>query len=250
MSTTIRGSGYGASSLGWWVAFLGAIGAVLILIFWCPEPCLQLLEVLPNGLLVTFEITVGAFSLAVLLGLAVGLASISRRRVIPVIATTYVEAVRGIPVLVQLLVIFYALERFGQLPPLAAAIIALAFCHGAYLGEVARISLETVDPGPSEAARALGFNSSQTMIHVILPQAWRNSLVPAGSQGIALLKDTSLVSILAIADLLGRGREFAAEGFAVLETYILVALLYLLITLILSRLLRVLEARVSRSVRS
>lgn len=258
-SDPITRMGGGAGSLpgrsggllsAWWIAFLGALGALIGLVLFCPDPYLRLLKFLPDGILVTFEITLSAIVLAVLLGLVTGFGRISQNRIINAIASTYVEVVRGIPLLVQLFYIYYALGRFVKVPDMAAAIIAIAFCYGAYMGEVFRAGIEAIDKGQTEAARSLGFNQTQTLFYVILPQAWRTILPPVGNESIALLKDTSLVSILAVADLMRRGREFAAESFAYFETYTLIALLYLLITLILSRLVSIMEARLSHHVRA
>ena len=234
----------------WWIAFGGAIAMLLGLILFSPEPYLRIIKFLPDGILVTFEITVAAIVLALLLGLVTGIGRISTNPFVNALASTYVEVVRGIPLLVQLLFIYYALGRFVQVPDMAAAIIAMAFCYGAYMGEVFRAGIESIDKGQREAARSLGFNSTQTMMYIILPQAWRTMLPPVSNEGIALLKDTSLVSILAVADLLGRGRESAAESLAYLETYTVIALVYLLITLILAKLVSLLKARLDYDVRS
>jgi polar amino acid transport system permease protein len=234
----------------WWIAFFGALAALTGLVVFSPDPYLRILKFLPDGILVTFEVTFSAIVLALLLGLVTGIGRISRNRIVNVIASTYVEVVRGIPLLVQLFYIYYALGRFVRVPDMAAAIIAMSFCYGAYMGEVFRAGIESIDKGQTEAARSLGFNATQTMMYVILPQAWRTILPPVGNEFIALLKDTSLVSILAVADLLRRGREFAAESFAYFETYTMIALVYLLITLILSKLVSILEERLNYDVRS
>ena len=116
-------------------------------------------------------------------------------------------------------------------------------------GEVFRAGIESIDKGQTEAARSLGFNRRQTMTLVILPQAWRTILPPVGNEFIALLKDTSLVSILGVADLLRRGREFASESFEYFETFTMVAVVYLIITLILSKLVSFMEERLSHHVK-
>jgi polar amino acid transport system permease protein len=158
--------------------------------------------------------------------------------------------VRGIPLLVQLFYIYYALGRFVRVPDMVAAVIAMSFCYGAYMGEVFRAGIASIDRGQTEAARSLGFNPTQTMFYVVLPQAWRTILPPVGNEFIALLKDTSLVSILAVADLLRRGREFASESFLYFETYTMIALVYLLITLLLSKLVSIMEEKLKYYERS
>jgi polar amino acid transport system permease protein len=180
--------------------------------------------------------------------LITGLGRISQHRVLNLIASTYVEVIRGIPLLVQLFYIYYALgriEAFSSLPPLVAAVLAMGICYGAYMGEVFRAGIESIDKGQTEAARSLGFSRGQTMVLVILPQAWRTILPPVGNEFIALLKDSSLVSILAVSDLLRRGREFASESFFYFETYTIVALIYLLITLVLSKMVSYMENRLN-----
>lgn len=222
----------------WWLTFFGALGILTYLCVTKPDPYWRILRFLPDGVVVTFEVTVLSIILSLGLGLITGLGRLSRNRVINLIASTYVEVIRGIPLLVQLFYIYYALGRmeiFKNLPPLAAAVIAMGICYGAYMGEVFRAGIDSIDKGQAEAARSLGFNRPQTMILVILPQAWRTILPPVGNEFIALLKDSSLVSILAVSDLLRRGREFASESFLYFEAYTIVALVYLVITLFLSK---------------
>ena len=126
-----------------------------------------------------------------------------------------------------------------------SAVVALSFCYGAYMGEVFRAGILSVPKGQTEAARSLGFNNFQTMTLVILPQAMRTILPPIGNECIAMLKDTSLVSIIAVADLLRRGREFASQTFDYFETYTVIALVYLIITLLLSKGVSMMEGRLT-----
>lgn len=229
----------------WRISFLGALLALIYLVVLRPDPYLKILKFLPDGIIVTFEVTIASISFALVLGLITGLGRISKNKIINSVASTYVEVVRGIPLLVQLFYIYYALGRFVRVPDMVAAVIAMSVCYGAYMGEVFRAGIESIDKGQTEAARSLGFNGTQTMFYVILPQAWRTILPPVGNEFIALLKDTSLVSILAVADLLRRGREFAAESFAYFETYTIIALVYLLITLLLSKLVSMMEEKLN-----
>ena len=232
----------------WRISFFGAIGVLLCLIIFQPDPYQRILAFLPDGILVTFQVTIYSILMALVIGLVTGLGRISRNKYINLVASTYVEIVRGVPLLVQLFYIYYALGKFVQVPDMMAAVIAMSFCYGAYMGEVFRAGISSIHKGQTEAARSLGFNRAQTMFYVILPQAWRTILPPVGNEFIALLKDTSLVSILAVADLLRRGREFASESFLYFETYTMVAIIYLIITLILSKLVSVMEERLSRHV--
>jgi len=227
----------------WRIAFFGAIGALAGLALFKPDPYRAILRFLPDGLIVTFEVTFGAIALALAIGLVAGLGRVSRNRLVNGCASLYVEVIRGIPLLVQIFYIYYALGRFVKVPPLASAIVAMAFCYGAYIGEVVRAGIQSIPKGQSEAAHALGMTRAQALRHVILPQAFRVILPPIGNEFIALLKDSSLVSIIAVADLLRRGREFASESFAYFETYTVIALVYLVITLFFSKLIGLLEER-------
>ena len=190
----------------WTLAFCVAVVALVTLCATQPEPYLEIVKFLPDGLIITFEVTVLSLLCTLPIGLLTGLGRLSRNPVINLIASTYVEIIRGVPLLVQLFYIYYALGRIIQVPPMVSAVIAISFCYGAYMGEVFRAGILSVPKGQTEAARSLGFNNFQTMTLVILPQAMRTILPPIGNECIAMLKDTSLVSIIAVADLLRRGR--------------------------------------------
>jgi polar amino acid transport system permease protein len=227
----------------WRIAFFGAIATLGGLVLFKPDPYRAILRFVPDGILVTFEVTLGAIALALAIGLVAGLGRIAENRLLNGLASLYVEVIRGIPLLVQIFYIYYALGRFVKVPPLASAIIAMAVCYGAYIGEVVRGGIQSLPKGQTEAALALGMTRGQALLHVILPQALRVILPPIGNEFIALLKDSSLVSIIAVADLLRRGREFASESFTYFETYTVIALVYLVITLFLSKLIGLLEER-------
>jgi len=230
----------------WNISFTTALLVLVALCIWKPDPYWNIMKFVPDGLLVTFQITLISIAIAVPLGLLTGLGRLSRNRGINLLASTYVEVIRGIPLLMQLFYIYYALGAILQVSPQVAAVSALAFCYGAYMGEVFRAGILAVPKGQTEAARSLGFNRFQTMFLVILPQAMRTIIPPVGNECIALLKDTSLVSIIAVADLLRRGREYASQTFEYFETYTVIALVYLIITLLLSKGLSKVEGRLSR----
>ncbi|MFB3817699.1 MAG: amino acid ABC transporter permease [Candidatus Methylomirabilales bacterium] len=227
----------------WRVAFFGALAAVAGLALAQPDPYLRILRFVPDGILVTFQVTVGAILLSLVLGLIVGLGRLARHPLINGLASLYVEVIRGIPLLVQIFYIYYALGRFVHIPDLYSAVIAMAVCYGAYMGEIFRAGIQSIPPGQTEAACSLGMTRTQAMRYVILPQAIKVVLPPIGNEFIALLKDSSLVSILAVSDLLRRGREFASETFSYFETYTLVALIYLILTLFFSKLIGLMEQR-------
>lgn len=154
----------------WSIALVGAVCALFALCLLWPDPYLRILLYLPDGVVVTFKITVMSICCAVPLGLLTGLGRISRNRAINLLASTYVEVIRGIPLLVQLFYIYYALSRFFQISGITSAVIAISVCYGAYMGEVFRAGIMAISKGQSEAARSLGFNRFQTMFYVVLPQ--------------------------------------------------------------------------------
>jgi polar amino acid transport system permease protein len=179
-----------------------------------------------------------------------GLGRLSRTPLIHGVATLYVEIVRGIPLLVQLIWWYFAfpvvIQQIGRWLNIAAmtnyqsnaiftAITGLVFCYGAYMSEIYRAGIQSIPKGQTEAARSLGMTHFQSMRHVILPQAIRVILPPVGNEFIALLKDSSLVSVVAVADLTRRGREFMAVHFNPIEVWTIVALLYLVMTLFSAR---------------
>ncbi len=229
----------------WRLAFVGALATLSWLAFTRPDPYMKIITFVPDGILVTFKVTVGAILLALIIGLITGLGRISSNRFINGLASLYVEVIRGIPLLVQIFYIYYALGRIIKVPDILSAIIAMAVCYGAYMGEVFRAGIQSIPKGQAEAALSLGMTRSQTMWHVILPQAFRVVLPPVGNEFIALLKDSSLVSILAVADLLRRGREFASESFTYFETYTVIALIYLILTLFFSKIIGIMEERIN-----
>ena len=235
-----------ATFTAWRISFFGAIALLVLLPLISPEPYRRIITFLPDGIIMTFIVTVLSIVFALIVGLFTGLGRISRIKIINRIATVYVEVVRGIPLLVQLFYIYYALGKIVRVPRLVAAVTAMTFCYGAYLGEIFRAGIQAIPKGQMEAALAIGMSRSQAMRHIILPQTIRVVLPPVGNEFIALLKDSSLVSILAVADLLRRGREFASKTFYYFETYTVVALVYLVITLFFSKLVSLMEERLNR----
>lgn len=235
-----------ATFTAWRISFFGAIALLVLLPLISPEPYRRIITFLPDGIMMTFIVTVLSIVFALIVGLFTGLGRISRIKIVNRIATVYVEVVRGIPLLVQLFYIYYALGKIVRVPRLVAAVTAMTFCYGAYLGEIFRAGIQAIPKGQMEAALAIGMSRSQAMRRIILPQTIRVVLPPVGNEFIALLKDSSLVSILAVADLLRRGREFASKTFYYFETYTVVALVYLVITLFFSKLVSLMEERLNR----
>jgi polar amino acid transport system permease protein len=197
----------------------------------------------PDGILRTFQVTIISILFALIIGLITGLGRISRIVFVNRLATVYVEVIRGIPLLVQLFYIYFALGRFLSLDRMVSAILAMSICYGAYMGEIFRAGIQSIPKGQMEAALALGMSRRQALRLVILPQTMRTILPPIGNEFIALLKDSSLVSIVAVSDLLRRGREYASTTFYYFETYTMVALIYLVITLFFSKVVAIMEER-------
>ncbi len=227
----------------WNIAFFGAIALLIALPVISPNPYLKVLAFVPDGLIATFGVTIAAICCSLVIGLFAGLGRISHVTIINRIATVYVEVVRGIPLLVQLFYIYYALGPVLHLEGPTAAVLAMSVCYGAYMAEIFRAGIQAIPKGQMEAALALGLSRSQAMRKVILPQTVKIILPPIGNEFIALLKDSSLVSILAVSDLLRRGREYASTSFRYFESYTVIALIYLVMTLFFSRLVALMEEK-------
>ncbi len=230
----------------WRITIALALIGLGLLLFVAKDPYKQIFTVIIKGAPLTFGVTVGAIAGSVVLGLFAGLGQIARARALQLIAGVYVELIRGIPLLVQLIFIYYALGRLFQLDGLPAAIISLSICYGAYMGEIFRAGIEAIPRGQMEAAMALGLTRGQALRHIILPQTMKIVIPAIGNEFIAMLKDSSLVSVIALRDILRRGREYTARTFESLETYAIVALVYLVFTLILSKIVAMMEDRMKR----
>lgn len=185
----------------WRISFFGAMALLILLPVISPDPYWRVIKFVPDGILRTFQVTTMAIVLSFFVGLFTGLGRISRNVFINRIATIYVEIIRGIPLLVQLFYIYYALGKIVQVPRITAAVIAMTVCYGAYMGEIFRAGIQSIPKGQMEAALALGMSRAQAMVKIILPQTIKVVLPPVGNEFIALLKDSSLVSILAVSDL-------------------------------------------------
>ncbi len=225
----------------WNISFFGAVALLVILPVMSPDPYLKIMAFVPDGLIATFGVTVISIFFSLIIGLFAGLGRISHNRLVNRIATVYVEVVRGIPLLVQLFYIYYALGPILKLQGPTAAVLAMSVCYGAYMAEIFRAGIQAIPKGQMEAALALGLSRTQAMRLVILPQTVKVILPPIGNEFIALLKDSSLVSILAVSDLLRRGREYASTSFRYFESYTVIALIYLVMTLFFSRLVALME---------
>ena len=227
----------------WRVTFILAVLALAGLVLFGKEEFSQIVFVVGKGIPVTFNVTVFAIMGSIVIGLFAGLGQISRVKIVKLLAGVYIELIRGIPLLVQLIFIYYALGRFFRIEGAIAAVIALSICYGAYMGEIFRAGIQSIPKGQMEAALAIGLSRGKALRLVILPQTIKLILPAIGNEFIAMLKDSSLVSVIALRDILRRGREYIARTFLSLETMAVVALIYLVITLVLSKLVAILEDR-------
>lgn len=220
------------------------------------------LAMLLRGLEVTLLVSVSAFAGASLLGLLLALGGLSRIWLLRQMCRFYIEVMRGLPIIVLLLYVAFVgtpllVESWNALglpelrtrdvPLLVRAVAALVLAYGAFLAEVFRAGIQSVDPGQFEAARALGLSRLQRFRLVVAPQAFRNILPPWGNDFVAMVKDSSLVSVLGVTDVTQLGKLIAAGNFRYFETYNLVALIYLTLTIVLSLLLRRLERHLRRA---
>jgi polar amino acid transport system permease protein len=235
-----------------------------------------ILEAVAQGVKVTITVTLIAYALSLVLGLIVGLMRVSHNRIANEVSTFYVEIIRGVPMLVILYYIAFvaapamvvpvnavgqALLSIGILANpaqalsevtvrdvnfTARAVIALTIGYSAFISEIFRAGIESIGRGQMEAARSLGMGYGRAMRHIVLPQAIRNVLPPLGNDFIAMLKDSSLVSVLGVQDITQLGKVYAASTFQFFETYNVVAYLYLIMTVGLALVMRGLEKRMPR----
>jgi polar amino acid transport system permease protein len=199
------------------------------------------------GLLTTLWISLAAGALALVIGLLTGLCRLSSNPTLRDLSTVYVELVRGTPLLVQIFIFYFFIGTVLNLSREFAGVAALALFTGAYVAEIVRAGVQSVVKGQAEAARSLGLTGMQAMRYVVLPQAFKRVLPALAGQFISLVKDTSLVSVIAITELTKSGREAITTSFSTFEIWFCVAAMYLLINLPLSQIARRLERRLAQS---
>jgi len=258
--------------LPYWLLAAILLGVILLWNILADADYALIFSAVVKGVWVTIYVCLIAFAFALVLGLLFGLARLSRSRLLQEASTFYVEIVRGVPMLVILYYIAFVgapglvdllnwagnglvtlgLGGIGQ--PLAdfsirnlnfttRAILALVIGYSAFISEIFRAGIESIEKGQMEAARSLGMSYGQAMRYVILPQAVRRVLPPLGNDFVAMLKDSSLVSVLGVQDITQLGKLYATGTFRFFETYNVVAFLYLVMTIALSLLVRYLEKR-------
>lgn len=253
----------------WWLVIVTVTGLWLFYEVWSSPVYSAALAVLVKGVGITVLVTLVAYAGACLIGLGLALAVLSRWVVLRQAARLYIEVMRGVPIIVLLLYVAFVLApalvvawnwiatpfgaeplRGRDFPLLWRAVIALMLAYAAFLAEIFRAGLQAVDKGQVEAAKALGLSGWQRFRHIVFPQAFRLVLPPLGNDFVAMVKDSSLVSVLGVTDITQLAKVTAAGNFRYFETYNVAALLYLTMTIGLSLLLRRVEARLrSRSER-
>lgn len=239
----------------WWlVAIFGFLAVMIVLIITDEDINQAFIFILP-GIRTTLYITLVGFVFALIFGLLAGLGRISHNRLIRNIATTYIEFIRGVPTLVLILTLSFVIvptvsDSLGinnrDISTELRAILSLAIIYGAFLAEIFRAGIESIPKGQMEAARSLGMSTRHAMQYIILPQAIRNISPALGNDFIAMLKDSSLASVLAVRELTQRSRLHAGSTFRFPESYLVLTFFYLAMTITLSLLLRWYEGRLRK----
>jgi polar amino acid transport system permease protein len=255
----------------WWLVAAVAIGVVSAVTIAASDVYGQILTTLVKGLWVTLFVTVVAFAMASALGLFIALLGLSNSKVLRQVSRFYVEIIRGLPILVLLFWIAFVgapafvvawnwvsipLQSAGLVEPMQVrdfsllwrAIIALMIAYSSFIAEIFRAGIQAVDAGQIEAAKALGLSRYQRFQLIVWPQAFKTILPPYSNDFIAMVKDSSLVSVLGVADITQMAKVYASGSFRFFETYSIVAYVYLILTLGLSLALRALERRLRRDV--
>ena len=209
------------------------------------SPVLTDWGMLMSGAAVTVEVTAASLLLGCLVGLLVGIGRLNpSRRLVYGLCSAYLVFFRGTPLLVQLFIWFFGLPQFGlMLPAFACGVVGLGRYSGAYVSEIVRGAIQSVDRGQNEAARSLGMSAGQAMRKIIIPQAVVRMIPPLGNEFIALIKKSALFSLLTIHDLMHEGQKIISVSYRSLEVYLAVALIYLVLTSATSGALRLVERR-------
>lgn len=208
-----------------------------------PSVILETAPLLLNGVKLTLLITVGGLGLGLVLGVITGLVNTARNRFLKTLALIYIESIRGTPLIVQVMFLYFGLPlALGmRIPPDVAGVVAIGVNSGAYIAEIVRGAIISIDKGQTEAGRSTGLSQTQTMLYVIWPQAFRRMLPPLTNQCIISLKDTSLLVVIGVGELTRQGQEIIAVNFRSFEVWVTVALFYLAMTLSISAVLRYFE---------
>ena len=209
---------------------------------------IKIIPLLLKGAGTTVELAFIAITLGTVIGLIIALMKISKNPFFNQFGKFYTWIFRGIPLLVQLIFIYYALPAVGiELTSFQSAVIGLSMCGGAYIAEIIRAGILSIDKGQMEAALSLGMTYAQAMRRVIIPQTYRRLIPPLGNEFIALTKDTSLVSVVAMTELLRQAQLRASADFKPFEAYFLAAILYLILTTFFTVVFSKIESRLALS---
>lgn len=208
-----------------------------------------------RGASVTLQLTIISVAIGTVIGLFVSLMRVSRVKPLLWLSISYIDFLRGTPLLVQILLVHMGFpqiltELMGttiNFPVMVSAIIALSLNSGAYIAEIFRGGIQSIERGQMEAARSLGMTYGQAMRYIILPQAFKRSVPPLGNEFIAILKDSSLVSIIALQELMMVGRIIAGRSFRAFEAFVGIAIFYLIMTMTISQLVSYMERRLGKS---
>lgn len=257
------------NALPWWLVVAAVLAVAVAVGVAASDLYGEIFAVVAKGVGITLFVTAVAFALASALGLVVALMALSRSRILSQTARFYTEIIRGVPIIVLLFWIAFAgvpafvaawnyvsapLQQAGligelqvrDVPLLWRAVIALTIAYSSFIAEIFRAGLQAVDVGQIEAAKALGLSRYRRFRHVVWPQAFRTILPPYSNDFVAMVKDSSLVSVLGVADITQMGKIYAAGTFRFFETYSIVAYVYLILTIGLSLALRALERRMRK----
>ncbi len=198
-----------------------------------------------QGTLLTIGLSLAGIAIGTVLGLLIGLGNMMRNRILAFPFVLYLTFFRGTPLFVQILLIHFGVVPLftGETNAVAAAILALSLNSAAYISEIFRAGIQSIDNGQMEAARSLGMNHVQAMRYIILPQAAKRMIPPLGNEFVTLIKESSLAAVIAAPELMYWGRAMAGQYYRVWEPYLTAAIIYLILTLSLTFLLNLLERR-------
>lgn len=200
-----------------------------------------------KGALLTFKLSISSVALGLIIGLFFAFLSMAKSKTLRMISMLYITVVRGTPLIVQIFVLYFGLIELIKMSGFMAATIALAFHNGAYISEIFRGCIQSIDKGQTEAAKSLGMNWFQTYLHIILPQAFLRALPPLGNQFIIALKDSSLAAFISMDELFNVATTQGANNFDQMTYLIIVAFYYLIMVMVLSSLVNKLEVVLKKS---
>ena len=209
---------------------------------------LDTFPLLMSGMKLTIIITLVGLFFGFVIGAVTGIMKLSKKLFLRKLGGIYVESIRGTPLIVQVMFLYFGIPMaLGmRITPITAGIIAIAVNSGAYIAEIVRGAVQSIDVGQVEAGRSIGLTRTQTMLYIIWPQAFRRMIPPLGNQFIISLKDTSLLVVIGVAELTRVGQEIIAVNFRAFEVWLTVGLVYLMMTLSIAKVLKITEDRLEK----